>query len=107
MSGHRRAVGAAAEAAVAAWYEARGWEVLARNWRTRRGEIDLVVRRAGVVVICEVKARSTDAFGAPVEAVGTAKRQRLRGLAGEFLAARISSPKFALLNACRLSSGET
>ena len=87
MTGRRQAIGAAAEAAVAGWYEARGWIVVARNWRGTAGEIDLVVRREGTVVICEVKARSSDAYGAPVEAVGAAKRRRLRLLAGEFLAA--------------------
>lgn len=87
MTGRRQAVGAAAEAAVARWYEQRGWEVVARNWRTRRGELDLVLRRSGMVVVCEVKARSTDAFGAPVEAISAAKRRRLRSLTGEFLAA--------------------
>ena len=84
--GRRQAIGAAAEAAVARWYEARGWDVLARNWRSRSGELDLVLRREQTVVVCEVKARSTDRFGAPVEAVGPAKQLRLRRLAAEFLA---------------------
>ncbi len=86
-AGRRQAIGAAAESAVATWYEQRGWTVLARNWRCRTGELDLVVRRERLVVFCEVKARSSDAFGAPVEAVGRDKQARLRRLVGLFLQA--------------------
>jgi putative endonuclease len=48
----RRALGASGEDAVAAWYEGNGYEILARNWRCREGELDLVVRRARVLVFC-------------------------------------------------------
>lgn len=81
----RRTLGAAGEDAVAAWYQAAGYEVLERNWRRREGELDLVLARARVVVFCEVKTRSTDAFGAPVEAITHQKRQRLRVLAAKWL----------------------
>ena len=70
---------------MARWYEARGYEVLARNWRVRAGELDLVVARAEVVVFCEVKSRSGDAFGQPFEAVTPAKQARLRRLAMRWL----------------------
>ncbi|HEX9993777.1 MAG TPA: YraN family protein [Acidimicrobiales bacterium] len=83
----RRALGASGEAAAAAWYEANGYEVLDRNWRVREGEIDLVVRRHRTIVFCEVKTRTTDAFGVPAEAVTHAKRQRLRQLAARWLEA--------------------
>ncbi|HET6964369.1 MAG TPA: YraN family protein [Acidimicrobiales bacterium] len=81
----RRSLGAAGEDRVAAWYESRGFEVLARNWRTRQGEIDLVARRAGLVVFCEVKTRTSSAFGEPFEAVTRTKQMRLRRLAAEWL----------------------
>ena len=55
--------------------------MLARNWRCEHGELDLVVGRDGHVVVCEVKTRSSDRFGLPVEAVGPAKQRRLRRLA--------------------------
>lgn len=66
---------------MARWYEAHGYEVLARNWRVREGELDLVVAGPAVVVFCEVKSRSGDAYGQPFEAVTAAKQARLRRLA--------------------------
>lgn len=85
MTEVRRALGARGEAAVAAWYEARGYEVLARNWTCREGELDLVVCRGRMFVFCEVKTRTTDAFGAPAEAVTRVKQDRLRRLAARWL----------------------
>ncbi len=78
-------LGASGEEAVAAWYQARGYEVLCRNWRCRQGELDLVVRDGRKFVFCEVKTRTTDAFGAPVEAVTHTKQMRLRRLAARWL----------------------
>jgi putative endonuclease len=70
----------------AAWYARRGFDLVARNWRCASGEVDLIVRRDGLLVVCEVKARRTDAFGPPAAAVGRVKQQRLRRLAAEWLA---------------------
>ena len=70
---------------MAAWYQGRGYEVLARNWRCREGEIDLVLRDGRRFVFCEVKTRTSDAFGAPVEAVTRAKQMRLRRVAARWL----------------------
>ncbi|HEY8525123.1 MAG TPA: YraN family protein [Acidimicrobiales bacterium] len=83
---HRQRVGVAGERLAAAWYRAAGYDVVARNWRCREGEIDLVVRRPGELVFCEVKARTSGRFGAPAEAVTAAKRRRLRALAAQYLA---------------------
>ena len=85
MTQAHRALGASGEDRVAAWYEANGYTIEARNWRCRQGELDLVARRGRTVVFCEVKTRSSDAFGAPVEAVTRAKQARLRVLAARWL----------------------
>ena len=81
----RRARGARGEALAADHYVAAGYEVLARNWRCRQGELDLVVHRDRVLVFCEVKTRSSDRFGLPIEAITREKRQRIRLLAGRWL----------------------
>jgi putative endonuclease len=81
----RQDVGRAGEDLAAAWYEANGYQVLDRNWRTARGEIDIVADRDDVVVFCEVKTRTTTRFGRGFEAVGHAKRQRIRGIALSWL----------------------
>lgn len=85
----RGRLGAAGEAAAAAWYEAAGYQVVDRNWRSARGEIDLVLTAPGgaALVFCEVKTRISSAFGTPAEAVTPAKQRRLRQLAAAWLAA--------------------
>ena len=79
------ALGAAAEAAIAGWYEAQGFTVLARNWRTKSGELDVVVRLDDVVVVVEVKARSSARFGTGLDAITPDKLARLHRLGRAFL----------------------
>ena len=67
---------------------AAGMQLLARNWRCREGELDLVARDAdGTLVFCEVKTRSSARFGEPSEAVGFVKARRIRQLALRWLEA--------------------
>lgn len=87
MSTYRRRVGAHGEELAARWYVARGYRVLDRNWRCAEGELDLVCRRGDILVVCEVKARRSDAYGSPLEAVTAAKRRRVRRLAARWLRA--------------------
>jgi putative endonuclease len=89
----RRALGAAGEARAARWYEARGYRVVARNWRCREGELDLVVVRRDVLVVVEVKTRRSDRYGTPAEAVTPAKQRRLRELALRYVAATGTRPR--------------
>ena len=83
-----RALGKTGEEAAAAWYEAHGYAVVARNWSCRQGELDIVARMGRLHVFCEVKARSSAAFGLPVEAVGPLKQARVRRLAALWFAER-------------------
>ena len=85
MADRRRALGISGEDAVADWYVNRGYEVVVRNWRCREGELDLILRAGRMYVFCEVKTRTTSAFGFPVEAVTKAKQDRLRRLAARWL----------------------
>lgn len=63
----------------------RGLHILDRNWRCPLGEIDLVARDGGVLVVCEVKTRRGSAYGCPTEAVTARKLARLRRLAAAWL----------------------
>lgn len=73
---------------IAARHLVRGGMLLVdRNWRCAAGEIDLVLRDGRVLVICEVKTRTTVAYGAPLEGVSQAKADRLRRLAVRWLRA--------------------
>jgi putative endonuclease len=87
----QRAVGRSGEDLAAGWYEAHGYEVLARNWRCRQGELDIVARRGRMTVFCEVKARTGQGFGSPAEAVGRLKQAKLRRLAALWFAAQAGS----------------
>lgn len=66
-------------------YERRGFALVARNWRCSLGELDLIIVRRDLLVVCEVKARSGPAFGGGYEAVTWAKRKKVRTLADAFL----------------------
>jgi putative endonuclease len=81
------AVGGYGERVAVAHLIERGLILLDRNWRCPHGEIDVVMRdRGDVLVIVEVKTRRSDRFGAPAEAVGPDKVRRLRRLAAAWLA---------------------
>lgn len=63
-----------------------GYEVVARNWRCPRGELDVIAWRKGVLVVCEVKARRSDDFGGAFEAVTPRKMLRVRRATAAFIA---------------------
>lgn len=81
----RRVLGSLGEQQACRVLETAGYRILARNYRVRGGEIDVICERAGVLVFCEVKTRTTAQFGLPEEAVNAAKQRRLRRLAAEYL----------------------
>ena len=89
---HKQALGAHGEAIAARHLVERGMVVLDRNWRCPDGEIDLVLRDGDVLVVCEVKTRTSDACGSPHEAVSPAKLDRLRRLAHRWASERGLQP---------------
>jgi putative endonuclease len=84
--GERAALGRFGESVAADHLVASGLTVLARNWRCREGEVDIVALDGDVLVMCEVKTRRGVGFGTPLDAVTPAKAARLRRLACRWLA---------------------
>ncbi|MGI8610055.1 MAG: YraN family protein [Candidatus Dormibacteria bacterium] len=85
MDGHRRAaLGTAAEQAAARHLAALGMRIIELDVRLAGGQVDVVAMDGDCLVIVEVKARSSHAFGLPAEAVDYRKRARLRRLAWEY-----------------------
>jgi putative endonuclease len=66
----------------------RGYAILARRYRTRYGEIDIVARDGATVVFVEVKARTSGRCGVPAEAVTLDKQAKITAMATDFLARR-------------------
>lgn len=77
--------GRAAEDAALRFLEARGFALLARNYRCRLGEIDLVMRDGESLVFVEVRARRSPSHGGAAASIGHAKRRRLVAAARHFL----------------------
>jgi putative endonuclease len=90
----RRRLGARGELLAARHLEARGCEVIDRNFRTRFGELDLVARNENFLVFCEVKTRIVRSMGGPPGAnplgpfasIGSRKQRQVRAMAREWLA---------------------
>ena len=87
----RRTLGAAGELLAARHLEARGFEIVDQNFRTRYGELDLVASDRRFLVFCEVKtriARGEQGPLGPLAAIGVRKRRQVRAMAREWLGAR-------------------
>jgi putative endonuclease len=77
VSEDRLRFGKAAELAAESFLAGKGYRILARGWRTRMGEVDLIARDGGTVVFVEVKARSSGLFGPAEAAVDRRKQGRI------------------------------
>jgi putative endonuclease len=77
MSSSKQSLGRWGEARAAEFLEAQGYQIVERNWRCEYGEIDLIARKDSVLVFIEVKARTSQRFGYPEEAVTPTKQQHL------------------------------
>ena len=81
-----RKLGRDGERAAAALLRERGYAVVGSGFLARRGELDLVCRRGGDLVVVEVKTRRDASFGSPLEAVGSRKRNAMMAAAAEYRA---------------------
>jgi putative endonuclease len=87
-----------------------GYKILARNYRTKGGEIDIVARDGGTLVFVEVKSRRSERFGAPVEAVDARKQSRIIKAAYAYLAAETDADcacRFDIVGVFSDKTGET
>ncbi len=78
-------LGRKGEAIAAKYYLNRGYQILAHNYRTRLGELDLVLQKNNRIIICEVKTRAGSKYGAPADAVNKRKQRCVTLAANEFL----------------------
>lgn len=106
------AVGRFGEQVAAEHLQSAGLTILARNWRCRAGELDIVARDGRDLIFVEVKTRSSLAFGTPAEAVNRAKIVRIRQLALQWMdqhrdADRFwASVRFDVISVVRRQSGD-
>jgi putative endonuclease len=77
--------GASAEALAGRFLESQGLTIVARNFRARRGEIDLIAREGATLVFVEVRFRRSQSHGGAAESITAAKRARLVAAAQAFL----------------------
>ena len=89
MSGANRRLGQWGERQARLYLEAKGYAVVANNFRCRAGEIDIVARQGDELVFVEVKTRRGDAFGHAMESISPARAERLASVAEEFLLSRL------------------
>ena len=81
---HKDELGKRGEALAARYLEDAGLRIIDRNWRCTLGEIDLVAVDGATLVVVEVKTRSSEAYGHPLEAITPGKLERLYLLASRW-----------------------
>ena len=85
---YKRKVGRMGEDLASDMLESSGYRIIARNYMTRDGEIDIIAIKDGVIHFVEVKTRSGDEFGYPADAVTESKQKRIRKAAKAYLSGR-------------------
>ncbi|MCL7489635.1 MAG: YraN family protein [Desulfobulbaceae bacterium] len=85
QSAAEQKTGSRGENIAVSFLEKQGYTVLARNYRRRFGEIDIVAEEGGVLVFIEVKARKNNRYGNPFEAVDTRKQRKLSRMAQDYI----------------------
>jgi putative endonuclease len=85
MAEPKKNLGNRSESLAVEFLRSRGYRILSRNYRCHFGEIDLVALQGRVVVFVEVRSRSGDRFGSPLETVGLKKQKKVSQVALHFL----------------------
>ncbi len=83
-----KALGDRGELLAAEFMSRHGYEIVERNFRYNRAEIDLIARKDDVIVFCEVKTRKSNTYGTGEEAVDGRKQQQIRKAADGYVTAR-------------------
>lgn len=83
-----KSLGSEGENLAVAFLKKKGYRILAKNYKTFIGEIDIIAEDGETVVFVEVKTRKNDMFGYPFESVNSRKRQKLKNLALLYLKKR-------------------
>jgi putative endonuclease len=78
-------LGKQGEELATAFLQLKGYEILERNWRNGRAEIDIIAMYNGILIFVEVKARSTDAFGTPAMFVDYHKQKMITYAAPRYM----------------------
>jgi putative endonuclease len=105
MLNRRQQVGEAGEALAARMLRKRGYRIVATNYRTALGEIDIVARDGDTIVFVEVKARQSTRFGAPKWAVTPRKQRKISMVALSYLKATGQSAAKARFDVVSIRSG--
>jgi putative endonuclease len=85
MSDSRQKFGKQSEAAALGYLEKNGYRILEQNYRTQRGEIDIIAQDGDTLVFAEVKSRKSKRFGTPKSAVSPEKQKKLSMAAVQWL----------------------
>ncbi len=103
MTRQRQGLGRRGEELAAAFLERAGYRILARNYRTRAAELDIVARHHDQLVFVEVKSRNNQAFGSPFEAITSGKQRKIALGASEYLARETASTQAARFDVVAVS----
>lgn len=85
MTMSRKKLGAFGESVAATHLEARGYNIIERNWRCEVGEVDIIAKKDGHWAFVEVKTRKNQPVGAPEQAITKRKGERLGAISAEYI----------------------
>lgn len=102
----RKLFGQEGESAAERYLRHKGYRIVARNLRSRVGELDLVAEDGQVLVFVEVKARRTDEFGGAIYAVHQRKQEKVIQLAAQYLARHHIKDRHCRFDVILLQGGE-